>query len=730
MLKTILFILVFCKMGVAQLPHQFQDPVEQTRFFLNLLYRYPRLNSLNSTFNRSITGYFRAIPRIDQELQIPAETWEIKPQHLYGFQFLAADSSYDLKGLQEIQSELSRRAIKFFEEGKVEDFKTAVETFGNQNALSLLPFMFDRQGHKRFDDLSTEEDQDAFLSSLENISGEELKHNYKSLLEQAQKLAQSQHQKDQIQSVINNFAIRFVEPRLVLRTNDGTPIKPQKMSLEEVPPMIATIRAAVGLDCSLKSVGYHALLPGAKTYWVRLGHKITDQIVGYVFVMPVIYKGKSIPFVITINGPGLRATHVKPLLDGMSALWKSDQLALPFDEDLDGGAMNDGAIIDTIKAESLTKNQRASAATDLWVQLDSYLDENPSTMSFENYYVIPSTKEIPVQIRTASHLPQILELGLSTNNHPIDFMSLSILGRARLAARLGRTMKVQNKTLQIALSILNIDHAQFETAKNLEYLRRNTELTLEQWNEAFSILQIEPIDLKFINTRVLTRRMSELLETQPQLVNDPRWQDLFKYISVELDQRVKRQSQTGKGQSLKKLKQLFNQALVDPEVWAQWNHFSPGGPERIKILNTYVEGTGITPIQQRILLSVLRDQKSEEVKTALSIIKNKTSIGKGFYRELLNVAWATDADTRKALIESLPPIIVSDSEYRIIQKDWSQLITLKQSAEERQQLIGVLKNQDLWRISNLKMIRQTTSHHITRLGQAAYEFVCSRLLKK
>lgn len=137
--------------------------------------------------------------------------------------------------------------------------------------------------------------------------------------------------------LVRNSSLTSLQEALVRRADLNQALNPlqgqgkihsRTLHLEEVPPWVALLRGGVGFDCSSRSVPFHVLAPGVKTYFLRHGSPEGADILGYAVVAPVRIGTNTYPYVLTINGLRLGIEDSRAALHGIAADWKASELVL------------------------------------------------------------------------------------------------------------------------------------------------------------------------------------------------------------------------------------------------------------------------------------------------------------------------------------------------------------------------------------------------------------------
>lgn len=101
------------------------------------------------------------------------------------------------------------------------------------------------------------------------------------------------------------------------------------MRLEEIPALVAIIRGTVGYDCSLSAVPYYPLHKNVRVFWVYTSERLHGDPDGYLLLAELKVNGRTVPYVITVNGAGLDEIRTKALLKMVSAIYGLNLVIVP-----------------------------------------------------------------------------------------------------------------------------------------------------------------------------------------------------------------------------------------------------------------------------------------------------------------------------------------------------------------------------------------------------------------
>lgn len=131
---------------------------------------------------------------------------------------------------------------------------------------------------------------------------------------------------DLLNSINNQFVNKFLRSHLRAVKSSTKGKKKITMSLEEVPPLVALFRGAIGYDCSCNSVAYYALHKDVKVFWIRKNLSLESPVKGYLLVTEAEYNGRKLPYILTVNGNNLNSEHMRLAILSMAQHYQSNEL--------------------------------------------------------------------------------------------------------------------------------------------------------------------------------------------------------------------------------------------------------------------------------------------------------------------------------------------------------------------------------------------------------------------
>jgi hypothetical protein len=300
----------------------------------------------------------------------------------------------------------------------------------------------------------------------------------------------------------SQFIQRDVQSTLTMRATVPNQGKIHKASIEEVPPLIALFRSPFGGDCSMATVPYYPLIRGVKVYWIRKNDVFSTQPDGYALVVPVIYEGRTLPYVVTINGPRLGTANVRIALDLIAKDWNVRDIIVT-DVERNPLVMNTEAVKKGFAFEGSESVEVALPPA--WDRVTQMLNARGAG----SYYDGQKLKSARLVHLDAASLAQYRG---AVQSYPqiSDLGTMALLDRALLAAlsSLGHregtfNQETHDRNVRDILQALQVSVRQHEVAGNIVKASDNRPLDLNHFQEAKAELGFTERDLTSLD--VLTR---------------------------------------------------------------------------------------------------------------------------------------------------------------------------------------------------------------------------------
>ena len=344
---------------------------DRVQVIQSLLEVHPNLLQKNLEYRRNLLEPLEALEKILNDLGEDAASATLEASERWSAEYKASGTelAYDDEKIKALKKRLISdvEAMPFEKlEGLEKDAAFLKESSRNLNSIRktsqrwmrLVPFLYDAHGQtnsKKWDD----DTKKMVIAAIESASASDLENKYLDLFAGHQiEIFKDLSQKRRfafLKTTLDLHEARFMrkELRPTLRPLVKTATAARAMrfiSLESVPPLVALYRGLLGADCSLLSVPYYPLVKGAKTYWLRKNAGFNSQPNGYAFVIPTVINGKTLPYIVTINGGTLTRDDVQQTINLVAKAWGTNEVLLPdFDNEETKWLVNGSQIRDTMR---------------------------------------------------------------------------------------------------------------------------------------------------------------------------------------------------------------------------------------------------------------------------------------------------------------------------------------------------------------------------------------------
>jgi hypothetical protein len=178
---------------------------------------------------------------------------------------------------------------------------------------------------------------------------------------------------------LNRFINHLDQYRITYINSDGREI-PTKIGLKEESPWVSINRSMWGADCASNSVAYYALSKEVRTFSVRKNAYPEGKVLGYLFVVEVIYGEKKLPYILTINVRKSPET-VKTLIQAVGSIYGVSEIILPdFEKNpymVNTETMREGMRFDNVQLITVAFSQD-------WLNWEDFIREHPCL--YKDYY--------------------------------------------------------------------------------------------------------------------------------------------------------------------------------------------------------------------------------------------------------------------------------------------------------------------------------------------------------
>ncbi len=320
---------------------------EQLSFILSLLNEHPDQVTANLQYRRSLLELYSHVPGLKKVLGEDFAGLQIHGPRITSLRYLkSADSKiYNVGAIQAFKQARVEdlRAILLHGEpgsflGALKQLKAqAVNGQGLHDAkgfqaqvdrlLKVAPYLFDGDGKAKFKNLSNDLPQieGAILAStpekLENFYGDFFGDHLDSLVNAAVEakeggrsvgLGEVPRQLGRIRKQMIEKDFQAAMRKIPRPPGDPGPAPTvQALSIETLPALVGMVTGCYGDDCSIQNGPFWSLLKRVKKHYIRLGDNPNSRPDGYALSFLAEESGRSVPYVISIQGPTLEKSDVE-----------------------------------------------------------------------------------------------------------------------------------------------------------------------------------------------------------------------------------------------------------------------------------------------------------------------------------------------------------------------------------------------------------------------------------
>lgn len=545
------------------------DPVDRLRLILSINRSHSKIAEMNFDYPINTFAAFDPVPQLLQQLGVNAQTTNIESSPVHSLQISSLENiEYDKKKLGELR-EVIANAIKEFETFPLTKFETdmeAIRAIAREHVdprvrlpelvgryFVALPFLYS-------DQLEPLDDQTrARLRAELNFSDAAFFENkYIDLYKQhqlpiIQKKAENDRNAGWINGVISNHEKQFLNRQLRSAVQpivkQGESLQTRVISIQKVPPLVSILRGPEGEDCSSLSAPYYGLIKGVDVFWIRKGNRPDGTIEGYMVVAQTRHGDKTIPSIITINGPRLSLLDVRGLAGTVATVYNAEYVATPdFSNPTSRNLVNSELIQ---KGLSYENAQGAEVKMPFgWDVIESYQDRH-RLYTYPNYYQASTTSR--VKIMKSSELTRGTSKSKVTQAVNLyseiqDLSKTSQFERAKLAADSLQRLKDPENEAKI-LSALDVTPLQLKQARFV--IDKNQEaVTAGQFEILAKGIGMRLSDLLLFDPLKSLNSLQQIYQQRPKLAELNEWASLFdkanknimKVIVESLEELAKEQS--------------------------------------------------------------------------------------------------------------------------------------------------------------------------------------------
>ncbi len=342
----ILILCIYSIQSLAWTP-KLNSPEHAVDFFASILQKHPQFLDSSMEYQRNPFDYALAIKNYQLVLGHDSNPTSIHPLPTFGFEYLKSKEVWSVKDqfvdemklkLAEILNQLDDHQLRPFQEEmrKIDQLQSIDVRNGKGSIydfLLVVPFLYTKDGAPKYENLDVSV-KERIQSEIQKLDRNGIFSLFK-IIQNAYYLPQYEEYKKKSPSEKFTIAYNRFYKLLENISNDLGVVDPktkrligtQAVRLEEVPASIAIFRAFLGRDCSLEKIAFYAFIAGVKVYWYRNSYFDSSIPDGYVLVAPVQLEGKTIPYIITINGSRISSMAAKAITYAVGREWNSKKIA-------------------------------------------------------------------------------------------------------------------------------------------------------------------------------------------------------------------------------------------------------------------------------------------------------------------------------------------------------------------------------------------------------------------
>lgn len=533
---------------------------DRIKLLVSLLDRHPNIITSNLQWKRSLLEAYAHVPELRQKLGKDAASFETTAPTIRHARYVASG-----------EAKVNEEAIKKFLEGRILDlqgsslvdrgdlatqirhlkqnskrstdgaFDKKVFTKKVKKLLQLVPLLFDSNGKALFNHFEVEREQIAArvrnltAAELENVYGDLLKEHLSKLIEEIAEEKGLGQVQIIFENMRNQFLEREVRAALTPISSTGGVAEERTLSLESLPAWASIVRGCFGGDCSILSVPYYSLVKGTKVYFIRKGNDLSERPSGYAVSVPVVVDGKTVPYILTINGVTLTKVDVEMTVRMIADEYQSEDVVLP-DFKAHPYLVNSDA-----SRQGMAQEKRKAVSVKFpagWATVDAYMKDH-QVSGYTNYYLGSS-----VERAYLSRLPEkesryleapTAEQGEAPPYQPVeDLLQIPLMQRAVLGAQ---ALNDGQKTVKMVdvVSVLNLKEAQIQAARPLLELSSQRPLSLKEYRLAQEELGLTLQNLLELESSARAATLKSLYREEPRLFSEHKVRSSPKAINALIE---------------------------------------------------------------------------------------------------------------------------------------------------------------------------------------------------
>jgi hypothetical protein len=524
-LRLFLFIIIslLVRKGVCQ-EQAWIPQIESLRgkldFLQSLTTTLPNLPTANLQYRRNVVQVLDPVQTLINSLGDNAADLTIQPTKIEGIEFWSEEPEFDQQRISDLKTSLIsslkkinldaftnlRSDILVLKKNTSEagdDFSKNVKRL-----LMLAPFIYDSSGTVVVDSAQMNfieyQINSATPNEFSNLYDDLYKNHQSSVVLEASK-QRGMGQLLQIhQNVVSKFIGVTIHSSIAPKPRTGSRAEKRVITVEKVSSIVALYRGATSGDCSILSVPYYPLVKGVEVFWIRKDYKHDKFPAGYALVAQVEVDGKTLPYVITINGVTLSYVDTRAVVQLLAKKYDTNEVIVP-----DFGQNQHVVNYDNVRQGMTYK--KSDVVTVRFPIGWNIVEQHTNQYGWgndTNYYRADRIGQAR-KVNVKSEKIDVINRHETTTFLPInkskDVSTLSILDSAILANHVLGDIKSEDEKHEI-LKDLGISDHQVVVASYLLNAKPKSPLTMEQFNALKSAFGFKLNDINKLD--VLTRAHS------------------------------------------------------------------------------------------------------------------------------------------------------------------------------------------------------------------------------
>jgi hypothetical protein len=333
-----------------------------------------------------------------------------------------------------------------------------------------------------------------------------------------------------LQAQLNGFIKKTVAqallPQVTSASTSDDKVSARYLRLEEMASPDTLFRGCFGKDCSILSVPYYPEVKGTKTYWLRKSPNPNHPPDGYVFVVPVQVNGKTLPYILTVNG-NLTSEDVKKTIQAIGLDWGTSKYVYA-DLKKNPYLVNATEMIAGLSASDAKPVKVGLPAG--WEKVEAFIDQH-RVHGYGNYYQAANIENAKIATIETQGRDLLGPIERKTSLPPPrdrsrKILDRPVLDRAILAAEAVEGM-VERNTKDHVLERMSLSREQLDAAVQLKGMRPGTGMDANQYERLAKELGFKVKDLLALDPTTVTQSLFLIHDQKPSLAGEEQWRTAY-----------------------------------------------------------------------------------------------------------------------------------------------------------------------------------------------------------